>query len=118
MKAVRFHVHGGAEKLSYEEAPKPKIILATDAISKLRAAALNRIDLSIRHGLGDAEVTLPHFMVSRTRPIIDRIFPLRETYAAQQRLEEGKQFGKVILRIDGNRFRTKNKQTNLRWSND
>jgi NADPH:quinone reductase-like Zn-dependent oxidoreductase len=38
--------------------------------------------------------------VSRTRPIIDQVFPLREVYAAQQRLEEGKQFGKVILRID------------------
>jgi NADPH:quinone reductase-like Zn-dependent oxidoreductase len=85
---------------SYEDAPEPKIILPTDAIIKLRAAALNRVDLSIRARLGGA-VTLPHFMeVSRTRPIIDRVFPLREAYA-QQHLEEGKQFDNVILRIDG-----------------
>jgi NADPH:quinone reductase-like Zn-dependent oxidoreductase len=38
--------------------------------------------------------------LSGTRPIIDQVFPLREAYAAQQRLEEGKQFGKVTLRID------------------
>jgi len=100
LKAVRFHAHGGAEKLSYEDAPEPKI-LPTDAIIKLRAAALNRVDLSIRRGLGGAAMTLPHFMkVSRTRPIIDRVFPLREAYA-QQHLEEGKQFDNVILRIDG-----------------
>jgi zinc-binding alcohol dehydrogenase/oxidoreductase len=39
--------------------------------------------------------------VSRTRPIIDQVFPLSEARTAQQRLEEGKQFGKIILRIDG-----------------
>lgn len=60
MKAVRFYAHGGAEKLNYEAAPEPKIILPTDTIIKLKAAALNRIDLSIRRGLGGAEVTLPH----------------------------------------------------------
>jgi NADPH:quinone reductase-like Zn-dependent oxidoreductase len=59
LKAVRFHAHGGAEKLSYEDAPEPKIILPTDAIIKLRAAALNHIDLTIRRGMGGAMVTLP-----------------------------------------------------------
>ena len=38
--------------------------------------------------------------VSRIRPTIDRVFPLTEANAAQRRLEEGKQFGKIILRID------------------
>jgi hypothetical protein len=56
--------------------------------------------------------------VSRTRPIIDRVFPLTEAYAAQQHLEEGKQFGKSFDASMANRFRTKNTQTNLRWSKD
>lgn len=33
------------------------------------------------------------------RPIIDQVFPLKETAAAQRRLEEGKQFGKIVLQI-------------------
>lgn len=37
--------------------------------------------------------------VSRLRPIIDQIFLLKDTAAAQRRLEEGKQFGKVVLQI-------------------
>jgi NADPH:quinone reductase-like Zn-dependent oxidoreductase len=39
--------------------------------------------------------------VSRTKPVVDRVFPLREAAAAQQRMEERKQFGKIVLRIDG-----------------
>ena len=36
---------------------------------------------------------------SGIRPIIDQVFPLKETAAAQQRLEEGKQFGKIVLQV-------------------
>jgi NADPH:quinone reductase-like Zn-dependent oxidoreductase len=37
--------------------------------------------------------------VKKIRPIVDSVFPLREAAAAQRRLEEGKQFGKVVLKI-------------------
>jgi len=33
------------------------------------------------------------------KPIIDQIFPLKEAAAAQRRLEEGRQFGKIVLQI-------------------
>ncbi|HEX2261648.1 MAG TPA: zinc-binding dehydrogenase [Candidatus Binatia bacterium] len=36
---------------------------------------------------------------SRIKPIVDRVFPLKEAAAAQRYLEEAKQFGKVVLRI-------------------
>ena len=52
--------------------------------------------------LGNREefVQLLSFMtVSRIKPIIDRVFPLREAATAQRYVEEGKQFGKVVLRI-------------------
>jgi NADPH:quinone reductase-like Zn-dependent oxidoreductase len=43
---------------------------------------------------------LLNFMrTSQIRPIIDRLFPLKEAGAAQRRLEEGKQFGKVVLQM-------------------
>jgi NADPH:quinone reductase-like Zn-dependent oxidoreductase len=38
--------------------------------------------------------------VTQTKPIIDRVFILREAAAAQERLEAGKQFGKIVLRVD------------------
>ena len=37
--------------------------------------------------------------VSRIKPVIDSVFPLEEAAAAQHRLEEAKQFGKIVLRI-------------------
>ena len=33
------------------------------------------------------------------RPIIDQVFPLKETAAAHRRLEEWKQFGKIVLQV-------------------
>ena len=36
---------------------------------------------------------------SKIRPIIDQVFPLKEAASAQRRLEEGKQFGKIVLQI-------------------
>jgi NADPH:quinone reductase-like Zn-dependent oxidoreductase len=38
--------------------------------------------------------------VTQTKPIIDRVFPLREAAQAQLRMEEAKQFGKIVLRVD------------------
>lgn len=37
--------------------------------------------------------------ISKVRPIIDQIFPLKEAAAAHRRLEEGEQFGKIVLQI-------------------
>jgi len=37
--------------------------------------------------------------VQQIKPIVDSVFPLRETAAAQQHLEAGKQFGKIVLQI-------------------
>jgi NADPH:quinone reductase-like Zn-dependent oxidoreductase len=38
---------------------------------------------------------------TRAKPVLDRIFPLKDAAAAQRRLEEGKQFGKIVLEMDG-----------------
>ena len=37
--------------------------------------------------------------ISKIKPIIDSVFPLKEAAAAQGRVEAAKQFGKVVLRI-------------------
>ena len=39
------------------------------------------------------------FFAGRLRPIVDEVVPLAEGAAAQQRLAEGRQFGKIVLRV-------------------
>jgi len=59
MKAVRFHEHGGPEVLRYEEAPDPEVA-AHEILVRVRACALNHLDLWLRKGLPGVKVHLPH----------------------------------------------------------
>ncbi len=42
---------------------------------------------------------LSFLAASQIKPVIDSVFPLRDGATAQRRVEEGKQFGKVVLQI-------------------
>lgn len=46
---------------------------------------------------GDLIRLLRFFEEGKLRPVIDRVMPLREIRAAHEILEEGKQFGKIVL---------------------
>jgi NADPH:quinone reductase-like Zn-dependent oxidoreductase len=59
MKAVRFHEHGGPEVLRFEDAPDPPGAPAW-AIVRVRACALNHLDLWERRGLDRVKLPLPH----------------------------------------------------------
>jgi NADPH:quinone reductase-like Zn-dependent oxidoreductase len=59
MKAVRFHGHGGPEVLRYEDAPDPAAAPGR-AIVRVRACALNHLDLWERRGLDRVTLPLPH----------------------------------------------------------
>ncbi len=59
MKAVRFHHHGGPEVLRYEDAPDPPPA-PQRAIVRVRACALNRLDIWERRGLDRVRIPLPH----------------------------------------------------------
>jgi len=59
MRAVRFHEHGGIDVLKYEEAPEPKI-QANEVLVKVKACALNHLDLWLRQGVSDWKIPLPH----------------------------------------------------------
>jgi NADPH:quinone reductase-like Zn-dependent oxidoreductase len=48
----------------------------------------------------DLEVMMPLLGSGRLKTVIDRIFPLREAAEAHRYLEAGKQFGKVVLRVE------------------
>ncbi len=59
MKAVRFHQHGGPEVLRCEEAPDPQPA-AGYARVRVRACALNHLDLWERRGIDRVSLPLPH----------------------------------------------------------
>lgn len=66
MKAVRIHEHGSVDKLRYEDVDNPKLTSPTDAIVKLKAAALNHIDMWNRRGLTGSGV--------KKNPAVCRLF--------------------------------------------
>ena len=59
MKAVLFHQHGGPEVLEYTEFPTPQP-QPGQALIRLRAAALNRMDVMVRNGWPGLKLELPH----------------------------------------------------------
>jgi NADPH:quinone reductase-like Zn-dependent oxidoreductase len=59
MKAVRFHSHGGPEVLQVEDVPLPEP-RAGEALVRVRACALNHLDLWARLGLRRVHIPLPH----------------------------------------------------------
>jgi NADPH:quinone reductase-like Zn-dependent oxidoreductase len=58
MKAVVIPHHGGPEVLRYADVPEPKIS-PTEVLVRVRACALNHLDLWVRHGLPGITFSLP-----------------------------------------------------------
>src|SRR3954469_21607491 len=59
MNAVRFHQHGGPEVLCYEDAPDPELA-AGEVLVRVRACALNHLDIWERRGPERITIPMPH----------------------------------------------------------
>jgi len=59
MKAVRFHQHGGPSVLCYEDAPDPDLAPG-EVLVRVRACALNHLDIWARRGLPNITIPMPH----------------------------------------------------------
>ena len=63
MKAARIHQHGGPEVLVYEDIDEPRI-RADQVLVRVRACALNHLDLFVRAGIPGMKFALPHVLGS------------------------------------------------------
>ena len=89
MKAVRYHQHGSPDVLCYEDAPDP-VLAAGEALVRVRACALNHLDLWARRGLPHVRIAMPHIGGSDIAgEVVD---------AAAQDVAIGR---RVMLRLDG-----------------
>ena len=59
MKAIVFHQHGAPDVLRYEDAPDPDLAPG-EVLIRVRACALNHLDLWERRGLPRVPIPLPH----------------------------------------------------------
>jgi NADPH:quinone reductase-like Zn-dependent oxidoreductase len=72
MKAVIFRQHGGPEVLEFTDVvdPRPK---ANEVLLKVKACALNHLDLFIRRGLPGIQIPLPHILGSDISGIVQEV---------------------------------------------
>ena len=61
MKAILFDEFGGADVLRYGDAPDP-VAGVGEVLVKLRAAALNHVDIDIRNGVSRFDFKMPHIL--------------------------------------------------------
>jgi len=59
VKAILFHQHGGPEVLQFTDVPDPEP-RPTEVLVRVRACALNHLDLWVRGGLPNVPIPLPH----------------------------------------------------------
>jgi NADPH:quinone reductase-like Zn-dependent oxidoreductase len=74
MKAVRFHKHGGPEVLIYEDAPDPSPGPG-EVVVRVKACALNYLDIWERRGLPGIGFNFPHISGSDVAGIIESVGP-------------------------------------------
>jgi NADPH:quinone reductase-like Zn-dependent oxidoreductase len=59
MKAIVFHQHGAPDVLKYIDVPDP-VIRANEVLVRVKACALNYLDLWVRRGMPNVPIPLPH----------------------------------------------------------
>ncbi|HUH99815.1 MAG TPA: zinc-binding dehydrogenase [Nitrososphaerales archaeon] len=73
MKAVRFHEHGGPEVLRYEDAPDPVPKGPDQALIRVKACALNHLDIWGRIGPPYSRPPLPHISGCDIAGVVERL---------------------------------------------
>jgi NADPH:quinone reductase-like Zn-dependent oxidoreductase len=74
MKAVVFHQHGGPEQLRYEDVAPPQIS-SDEVLIRVKACALNHLDIWIRQGIPGYRIPLPHISGCDVAGVIQQVGP-------------------------------------------
>jgi 2-desacetyl-2-hydroxyethyl bacteriochlorophyllide A dehydrogenase len=85
MKAVLFREHGGPHTLSYEDLPTPTVG-AEDVLVRVKACALNHLDIWVRQGNPAYPMPLPHVSGSDVAGIVEQVGPHAEGITVGQRV--------------------------------
>lgn len=85
MKAVIFRAHGGPDKLSYEDFPTPTLG-PDDVLVRVKACALNHLDIWVREGNPAYPMPLPHVSGSDVAGIVEQVGPHVEGSLVGQRV--------------------------------
>ena len=76
MRALTISAHGGPERLEYrEDLPVPELMHPDDVRVRLRAAALNHVDLFVLAGMPGVRIVPPWIMGADGAGVIDAIGP-------------------------------------------
>lgn len=73
MKALTLVAPGGIEQLKVQELPQPVIQSPNEVLVRVRAAALNRLDLLVAAGLPGATPTFPHVVGSDGAGLVHQV---------------------------------------------
>ncbi|HSA62067.1 MAG TPA: zinc-binding dehydrogenase [Nitrospiraceae bacterium] len=85
MKAVLFRAHGGPDKLSYEDLPTPAIG-PEEVLVRVKACALNHLDIWIRQGSPAYPMPLPHVSGSDVAGVVEQVGPQVESVTVGERV--------------------------------
>ncbi len=85
MKAVLFREHGGPDKLSYEDLPMPTIAVG-EVLVRVKACALNHLDIWIRQGNPAYPIPLPHVSGSDVAGVVEQVGAQAEGVAVGERV--------------------------------
>lgn len=73
MKAVVFRQHGGPDVLEYADVPDPVLEDSEGVLVRVKACALNHLDIWIRQGIPAYQIALPHISGCDVAGVVERL---------------------------------------------
>lgn len=100
MKAVRIHEFGGPEVLRHEDVPDP-VPPAGHVRIKVKACALNHVDIDIRDGISRFDISFPHILGLEVVGEIDQLGDGVEDFQSGDRVMPYLLGGDVFIGVAG-----------------
>jgi NADPH:quinone reductase-like Zn-dependent oxidoreductase len=86
MRALALGGVGGLDQLAVRDVPEPALRSAADVLVRVRAAALNHLDLFVARGLPGASQVFPHIVGSDAAGIVEAVGPAVRAVAPGDRV--------------------------------